>query len=283
MIASPTVSFATTATPFVKWAGGKRSLLETITEHAPKKFGNYHEPFVGGGAVFFKLTSDERFDFERAYLNDTNTRLMATYTAIRDDVDSVVRKLRICTKKHSEEFFYATRNKRTIDSHDNDEIAAWMIYLNKTCFNGLYRVNKKNEFNTPWGKYVNPTICDQDNLRACSYALRRTRLSSVDFALTTKKAVEGDFVYFDPPYMPRLGNEFVGYGADHFGLKEHTMLRDLALELKKRGVHVMISNSGADEVRTLYKRGFKIHEVKGKRSVGATWERRGHMPDLLIQ
>ncbi len=270
-----------TARPPVKHAGGKTSLLPILLEHVPKKFGTYYEPFVGGGALFFALKACGLF--KHAVLNDTNKRLMTTFRAIKADPDGVIKKL--SRMKNEDEFFYRVRAQK-IDSprYTPCDVAAWYIYLNKTCFNGLYRVNKKNEFNTPFGSYKNPKIVDAENLQACALAFKNTKFLSRDFQSVDLIGERGDFVYFDPPYLKRVGNEFVAYGSDHFGLADHERLRDHALMLKERGVHVMISNSGADPIRDLYKsKKFKIHEVKGVRTVGAHASTRGHMPDLLIQ
>lgn len=267
------------AKPPLKWPGGKRSLLPIILQHVPEKIRTFYEPFVGGGAVFFALKNEKRF--KEAFINDTNKRLMKTYKAIKSDPELVIMKLK--RMKNDKEFFLRTR-ARVLDESDVHATAAWLIYLNKTCFNGLYRVNKKNEFNVPFGSYENPKICDAENIRACALALRNTTLTMLDFESCTSGANKGDFVYFDPPYLQRVGNEFVAYGTDHFGLEDHVRLRDKAQQLKERGVHVMISNSGAEPIRKLYaRRGFKIHEVNGARTIGADGSTRGKLPDLLIQ
>lgn len=267
------------ARPPVKHAGGKTSLLQTLLEHAPANIGTYYEPFLGGGALFFALKNEGRF--KRAVLNDTNERLVTTFKAIKTDAELVLAKLR--RMKNTEEYFLKVR-ERFNRATDMYEVAALYIYLNKTCFNGLYRVNKKNEFNVPFGRYAAPKICDEENLIAVSAALRSTKLLSKDFQSVEMIGERGDFAYFDPPYLRRVGDEFVAYGTDHFGFEDHVRLRDHALMLKKRGVHVMISNSGADPVRKLYaSRAFKIHEVKGARSIGAHASTRGTLPDLVIQ
>jgi DNA adenine methylase len=205
---------------------------------------------------------------------------MTTYKAIKSDAEEVIRRLK--RMKNVEDFFYRVR-ARKIDDKDMYDIAAWYIYQNKTPFNGLYRVNKKNEFNAPFGSYKNPTICDAENLIACSAALRNTKLLSTQFHHVMGVAKKGDFVYLDPPYLQRVGNEFVSYGVEHFDLDAHTVLRDCATDLKERGVHVLISNSGADPIQELYsKPWFKVREVRGRRSVGAHASTRGTLPDLLI-
>lgn len=261
---------------FVKWAGGKTSLLPTLLECVPKQFGTYFEPFVGGGALFFALKRADRI--KRACLNDSNSQLIAAYKVIKSDVEVVMHDLR--KMKNEVAYYYRMRARYNspTDTHSKESL---FIYLNKTCFNGLHRVNKENKFNVPFGKYANPLICDEENLIACSAALRNTQLHSRDFQSEVVQA--GDFVYFDPPYLPRLKTDFTAYGPDKFSFDDHVRLRDHALMLKKRGAHVLISNSGSEDARELYSsRQFKIREVQGRRSISAGGEHRGYMPDLLI-
>jgi DNA adenine methylase len=282
-----TRTFSKVAKPLFKWCGGKRSLLPEIIPRVPTRIVRYFEPFVGGGALFFELASLGRI--ARASLNDANVRLIRTYRAIAGGphdgtgVEEVIRKLR---RMKNEPEYFARQRARDIDGEDDATVAAWMLYLNRTCFNGLYRVNKQGRFNAPFGSYENPTICNAENLRACARELgfvRKTKLTHVDFEQAVNGAREGDFVYFDPPYLPRVhGVDFTAYTSAGFGIAEHTRLRDVARALKDKGTNVLISNSGAPEVLELYASGFLIAEVRGKRTVGATEERRGHMPDLLI-
>lgn len=287
------------ARPFLKWAGGKRSLLSTLLEHVPDTFTAYHEPFVGGGALFFALRSMGRLPFIArrghavAYLNDANERLVRTYRAVQgirgiDTVEGVIHRLR--RKKNTKEFFLRER-ARKIDKLDDVDVAAWMIYLNKTCYNGLYRVNRKNEFNAPFGGYTNPAICDASNLRACAHALggdeagdRFVKIKCSDFESACTTVAAGDLVYFDPPYATRSGEEFTAYHEDGFSDDDHERLRDVAYTMRLRGAKVLISNSGADIVRELYgdQRRWKIIEVQGKRSIGANASRRIAAPDVLI-
>ena len=184
--------------PFVKWAGGKRQLLKELHRRVPSTFNTYHEPFVGGGALFFSLCP------RAAVLGDANLRLMRTYRAIQQQVDEVISEL--SDMPAAREFFLAQR-KRPIDDGSDAEVAAWFIYLNRTAYNGLYRVNKRGQFNVPFGRYENPTICDRNNLRACSAALSTVSLRPADdFASVLDRAEPGDFVYFDPPYIPVSAN-----------------------------------------------------------------------------
>jgi DNA adenine methylase len=264
----------TVARPFLKWAGGKTALLPEILPRLPKKIGTYYEPFVGGGAVFFALAAER---FERAVLGDANENLIETYFSIKEDLGMVIPLLKLHARKHSEEYFYKVR------ANPGQYIAARMIYLNKTCFNGLYRVNKKGEFNVPFGKYTNPTICDEENLRAVSAVLYKVEFFPGDFEVTVQDAEKGDAVYFDPPYAPLSETaNFTTYTAGGFGFDHQIRLRDVAKRLITRGVHVLLSNSDTPLVRDLYKKGFKIEEVQAPRRVNSKGGKRGNVGELLI-
>jgi DNA adenine methylase len=266
------------AKPFVKWVGGKRQLLADIADVAElfPKLGpsaTYHEPFVGGGAVYFKLKP------RRAVLSDYNERLIRTYRGVKTDVEGVIKRLRSYPHKKS---FYLEMRARDIDAEEDAEVAAWFIYLNRTGYNGLYRVNSRNGFNVPFGDYKNPTICDADTLRACSRVLRGARLEVKDFGTVLDRANPGDFVYFDPPYIPLTAtSRFTDYTSEGFSDAEQVRLRDVALELKKRGVSVLLSNSSAQRVYDLYSK-FRCVEVDARRSVNCKPNGRGRIPELLI-
>lgn len=261
--------------PFLKWAGGKRQLLPELLRHVPERFPRYYEPFVGGGALFFSLRPP------KAMLADVNERLIRTYRGVRDHVDDVIDLLR--GYPHTEKFFYKLREV-DIDTRTDAEVAAWFIYLNKTGFNGLYRVNRRNIFNVPFGRYENPAICDEVTLRACSKALANAELLIADFESVVTKSRRGDFVYFDPPYVPlSITSSFTSYTSGGFGSDEQTRLRDVALKLKKRGVSVLLSNSSAKSVRDLYKKGFEIIEVSATRLVNSKASGRGAITELVIR
>jgi DNA adenine methylase len=261
--------------PFIKWAGGKRQLLPSLLQHAPANPRHYFEPFVGGGALFFAMRP------EKAVLADVNKRLIRAYRGVRKSVDKVVRLLK--TYPHDPTFFYRFR-ETGIDDGTDAEVAAWFIYLNKTGFNGLYRVNRENRFNVPFGRYTNPNICDEPTLRACSAALADADLRVEDFEAVVEKARRDDFVYFDPPYVPlSTTSSFTSYTSGGFGDVEQTRLRDAALRLKERGVHVLLSNSSAPFVRKLYGDGFKIIEVSATRLVNSKATARGAIVELLIK
>jgi DNA adenine methylase len=263
------------ARPFIKWAGGKTRMLPVLKQHLPTKFATYYEPFVGGGAAFFALQP------AKAVLADANMRLMRTYAGVRDHADAVVDRLR--RSPHSKDFFLRVRGF-DVDSADNASVASWLIYLSKTAFNGLYRVNRSGGFNVPFGDYANPTICDEVNLRACSEALKGVELVAADFEQTIERSVPGDLVYCDPPYLPTSAtSSFTGYTADGFGLSDHRRLRDAALRAKARGVHVVISNSAAPAILDLYQDGFEVHRVSAPRSIAASGGSRGAVEELIIK
>jgi DNA adenine methylase len=264
--------------PFVKWVGGKRQIVAELLKHVPQLGSHtYHEPFVGGGALFFAVRP------KRAVLSDNNLRLIRTYCGVRDHVDAVIRLLRGYERKHDQDEFYRVR-ALPIDGQTDADVAAWLIYLNKTAYNGLYRVNSRNAFNVPFGRYVNPTICDEINLRACAAALQGVDLQHQDFSAVLKRAKRGDFVYFDPPYVPLSATSyFTGYTAEGFGPKDQEKLRDVALQLKRKGVHVLLSNSGAGFVRELYAPQFDLQEVAALRNVNCRADGRGPVQELLIR
>lgn len=260
--------------PFIKWAGGKRSLLPQIVPHLPEKFRRYHEPFLGSGALFFYLRP------RLASLSDTNARLIRTYQGLRDEPDRVIELL--SSYPHEKEFFLKMRGL-DIDEQDDAAVAAWFIYLNKTAYNGLYRVNRKNRFNVPFGRYKNPVICAESVLRACAKTLRRADLVHGDFEERARRARKGDLVYFDPPYVPLSAtSSFTAYTSSGFDMDAQVRLRDVAVALRRRGVHVLISNSSADAVRELYQEGFDLVEITARRSINSRGDGRKAICELLI-
>ncbi len=260
--------------PFIKWAGGKRQLLPELLAQLPARLRTYHEPFLGGGALFFKRKPD------RAVLSDLNERLIRTYRAVRDDVEGVIEALSGCP--NDKDFFLRMR-ARDIDAATDVELAAWFIFLNKTGFNGLYRVNKQGRFNVPFGAYKNPTICDVDNLRACREALRGVKLLHTDFRHVDEMTEPGDFIYFDPPYVPVSATaSFTSYTRDGFTLEDQTELRDIARSLKHKKVHVLLSNSSVPVVHELYADGFDRREVFASRAINSDATKRGKVAETLI-
>jgi DNA adenine methylase len=259
--------------PFLKWAGGKTQMLEQYGPLFPARFNRYHEPFVGGGAVFFHLRP------RSAVLSDDNAELLDCWRAIRDDVDAVIRAL--SGHVYERDHYYAVR---AIDpaTLPPAERAARTIYLNRTCFNGLYRVNSKGGFNVPFGRYVNPRIVDAPNLRACAKALWRVRLTCGPFRQVLDRARRGDFVYLDPPYNPLSKTSyFTGYAPGGFGIDDQKELAAVFAELDARGALVMLSNSDTPLVRELYG-GFRLVEVRGARAISSKTTKRGPIGELVM-
>ncbi|HEX8228278.1 MAG TPA: DNA adenine methylase [Chloroflexia bacterium] len=266
------------ATPFVKWVGGKRGIIDSLVSRVPEKFGTYYEPFVGGGALFFSLNGR----LTDAFLSDTNFELVITYNVIKKDPQSLIEQLEKHTKKHqqnAEEYYYKVRSQHNLK--DPVAIAARFIYLNKTCYNGLYRVNKSGEFNVPIGRYTNPTIVQRENIMACSRVLQKSRVEYHEFDAI--KPQHGDFVYFDPPYHPTNDSSFTSYTKLDFSEHDQARLRDFALQLHKRGVHVMLSNSDTKFIRDLYSdRAFRIVTVQAPRNVNCKPTQRNSVSEVLI-
>ncbi len=266
------------AMPFIKWAGGKRSLIPEIAKHFPAEVGNYFEPFLGGGAVFF--TFAERI--HRAVLSDTNEDLAITYQMVKTDLDALIERLGEHEKAHrrrdgkkyadGKTYYYRVRDETPSDPVD---VAARFIYLNKTCFNGLYRENRSGHFNVPEGKYKNPDICNADRLRRASKALSRAQIALGDFAQTQPGF--GDLVYCDPPY----DGCFVGYQAKGFDGDAQTRLRDVANSWRKAGSTVLLSNADTPTIRKLYA-DYELHEVSAPRNINAKVEGRGKAGELII-
>ncbi len=269
--------------PFTKWVGGKRQLLPELLKVLPPSFGDYYEPFVGGGALFFELAP------KQAVINDNNKELILAYQVIESDVESLIDELKKHKKNDSREYYLdlrsADRDGR-IEKMSNVERAGRILYMLRVNFNGLYRVNSKNQFNVPYGKYKNPRIFDEENLRNISCYLNENDISILhgDFETATKNAKQGDLVYFDPPYVPLSPTEsFTGYTADGFGYDEQVRLRDLFVKLTDRGVYVIVSNSSSELVYDLYKPVAKtIVEVGATRMINSDAQKRGKVNELLI-
>ncbi|MBI2355742.1 MAG: DNA adenine methylase [Candidatus Doudnabacteria bacterium] len=264
--------------PFVKWAGGKRQLLDELVRYAPKWFNRYFEPFVGGGALFFRLQP------KLSTISDINPELMNVYQIIKDQVDDLIIELK--KLKNTEQDFYKIRNAdRNLDYNkwNNVQKAARFIYLNKTCYNGLYRVNSKGYFNVPYGNYQNPNIIDEHNLRASNEALRNIVIKCQSFLDVEKDARKGDFIYFDPPYIPLNRTSFTKYFKDDFDLKMQVDLRDLCDRLSEKGVYFMVSNSHTPLIFRLYAKYAKlIKEVDANRAINCKSEGRGKVKEVII-
>ncbi len=283
------------AKPFLKWAGGKGQLLNTISENLPTSINTYIEPFVGSGAVMFDIL--ERMpNIQRVIINDINSDLINTYSIIRDYCDDLINTLQNMQDEYSAkdsqargEMFYALREEYNLRSASKIRMAALFIFLNRTCFNGLYRVNSKNLFNVPFGKYVNPKICDSVNLRHVSEVLKKVELRNGDYADLVQYADEGCFVYLDPPYKPiSETSTFNSYCAGGFDDSEQIRLRDFCDTITKQGATFMLSNSDPSSVNPendffdkLYSV-YKIKRVKAKRNINSKADKRGEINELLI-
>lgn len=265
--------------PFLKWAGGKTQLADALLERMPIVFNTYHEPFVGSGALFFRMYRERRV--RRAILSDLNAELINTYLAIRDCVSEVIRLL--SEFPHSKEFYYSIREQDPWQL-SLPERAARMIYLNKTGYNGLYRVNRQGKFNVPFGRYKSPKYLDEENLLAVSQALQGVDILCAPFETVLERVVPGDWVYFDPPYMPLSQTaNFTSYHANGFRLSDQEHLRDVCVELSKNKVYVMLSNSEAEPIRSLYSLPyFIIDEVLANRAINCNGAKRGKITELVI-
>ena len=272
--------------PVLKWAGGKRQLLEPILAFVERSFqgriAKYYEPFAGGAAVFFALVA--RGKFERARLSDMNADLIRVYTALRDDAESVISELeKLAALELSKETYYLVREKVRANRPGKDAArAARLIYLNRTGYNGLYRVNSSGEFNVPYGSYKNPRIVDRPRLLSAAEALQGVELAVEDFESSCKKAKRGDFVYFDPPYVPVSKTaSFAAYHSVAFTSAEHARLARTFARLTKAGVKTLLSNSDTPETRALYRK-FDTHTVQATRAINSNGSRRGSVPELLV-
>ena len=265
--------------PFLKWAGGKTNLLGQYEPLFPEWSGDYFEPFIGSGAVFFYLSA--RPEERKYYLSDLNQEIVDAFCAVRDDVEGVIKLLAKHQQLHSKDYFYQVRGL-VPQNLSALEKAARTIYLNKTCFNGLYRVNKKGEFNVPMGNYKKPSILQIETLKAASRALSPADLSTGDYSVLVDKAQAGDFIYLDPPYHPLSKTAmFTNYVAQAFGEKDQMELAEVVTALSKKGCLVMESNSNTDFIKDLYK-GFKIQEVWARRSINREKSKRGAITELVV-
>ena len=274
------------AKPFVKWAGGKRQLIPELLKHIPKNFNNYFEPFVGGGALFFELYNLGILKDKKVYLFDINKELINAYKVIRDYPNELIEKLKEFKAKHNKEFYYQIRElDRSEDYKNLDNItkAARFIYLNRTCFNGLYRVNKKGFFNVPMGNYKNPQIVNEENILAVSIALQNAIIKHYDYKEVLQYAQKSDFIYFDPPYYPlNETSSFTSYTQDNFLEKEQIELFDTFKTLSNKGCFVLESNSDTNFINKLYKE-FTIEKVFANRAINSNGNKRGKITEVLIR
>jgi DNA adenine methylase len=275
--------------PFLKWAGGKGQLLRTFEAYFPKSFGTYYEPFLGGGAVFFHLASDGRIT--KAVLSDLNKDLINCYMVVRDRIEQLLKQLKeLQSHARDRNYFYQIArpefNKTKLKTGLEGDVdkAALLFYLNKTCYNGLYRVNQKGEFNVPWGRYRNPAIYDQKNIRAIHQFLKQPNITVLcaDYRNATIDAGPNDFVYFDPPYQPVSSTaNFTSYTAESFNWGDQEQLARAYHELANRGCLLMLSNS--PKVEKLYSQyEYRIERVGATRAISCVGAKRGPVEELVI-
>jgi DNA adenine methylase len=270
------------ARPFVKWVGGKQQLLAQFKAYFPTTFRRYFEPFVGGGAVFFHLWNTGRLP-RHAFLFDNNDELVNAYLVVRDKVTELIETLAIHKERHDKKYYYKIRRLDRYEFELSDvERAARTIYLNRTCYNGLYRVNSKGQFNVPMGSYVNPQILHEDVLRAASAALQGVNIEVTDFRSIVDFAQAKDLFYLDPPYDPLSKTaSFTGYTPHSFGEEDQRELARVFALLAEKGAFVMLSNSNTPLVLDLY-REFRIETVRAKRAVNSDANGRGCIPEVVV-
>jgi len=272
--------------PFIKWVGGKRGLLTQILDKFPTEFENYHEPFLGGGAVFFELYSQGLLKDKKVFLSDINSELINTYNVVKTNPIKLIENLELYKKNHSKEFYYETRELDRKDNFDNIsdlEKATRFIYLNKTCFNGLYRVNKKGYFNTPMGSYKNPNIADKNTILSASEALQNATITNCSFDKVIDNANKNDLVYFDPPYYPLTTTaSFTAYDKDGFFDEKQRELFNIFEHLNERECFVFHSNSDTDFIKDLYQE-HHIGFVQAHRFINSKSNGRGKISEVLIR
>ncbi|MEW6042851.1 MAG: DNA adenine methylase [Thermoproteota archaeon] len=270
--------------PFVKWAGGKRQLLPVIAKHMPTEFGCYYEPFLGGGAVMFYLLSKN--PEIKCKVSDLNSDLVLAYVTIRDRVGELIESLQNHAKnyhKNPDSYYYQVRDA---EPTSQIEKVSRLLFLNRTCFNGLYRVNSKGKFNVPLGRYANPNIVHEENLYATSHVLqsKKISISCRDFSSVLQDAKKGDFVYFDPPYQPvsKTAN-FTSYTNKDFTYKDLQKLVEVSEKLADRGCKVLHSNSNSKEVRKLFSKDWRVIEISANRAINSDSTKRTGQTELLIK
>lgn len=274
------------AQPFIKWVGGKRGLLSQIIPLLPKQFNNYFEPFVGGGALFFELYSQGKLEGKKVYLFDINSELINTYEIVRDKPTKLIEMLNTFKEEHSKERYYEVRAwDREANFLETDSLtrAARFIYLNKTCFNGLYRVNKSNQNNVPMGSYKNPNIADDTAIYSASDALQSVTILNASYKDILKYATKDDLVYFDPPYYPLTATaSFTSYSEFDFLDKQQEELFETFYTLDKKGCSVVHSNSDTSFIKELYKK-FDIKDIQANRYINSKSSGRGKISEVLVR
>lgn len=282
---STTESTPSLAHPFVKWVGGKRGILSALLDHLPvfaaghPGIDRYYEPFTGGGALFFALR--QRYPWVQVCLSDVNADLITTYRVVQSDPEALIAALSVHAQNHCESYYYTIRQQHALT--DPIAQAARLLYLNRTCYNGLYRVNRRGEFNVPMGRYKNPNIIQAENIRACHHVLQGVTIEHHPFANVNPPDGDRCFLYFDPPYHPSDDGSFTSYSKFGFTAEDQARLRDFALNLHDRGHAVMLSNSNADLIRELYAQPpFRIFEINAPRLVNCKSSQRQAVGEVLI-
>jgi DNA adenine methylase len=274
-----------TPKPFVKWAGGKRQLIPILNENLPKTFGTYFEPFLGGGALLFHMLKER--NRQKCSISDLNSDLVLSYTTIRDRVNDLISSLKNHERnyqKDSKSYYYSIRDN---NPRSQIEKTSRLLFLNRTCFNGLYRVNRKGKFNVPLGKYTNPNIVNEENLHSVSNLLQSSKvlIKCRDFEAVLRDAKKGDLVYFDPPYQPVSNTaNFTSYTNKNFTHDDLSRLANLCMKLDEKGCNVLLSNSNSKEVSDMFsKKPWKINKIHANRSINSNSKKRtGHF-ELLIK
>lgn len=264
---------------FAKWAGGKKQLIRQFEQFFPKQITNYHEPFVGGGSIAFHVL--KKYKTNKVHLSDTNEELVNCYNVIKDNVKELIWSLKQYAKRHDKIFYYQIRDK-DVSKLSRIQRAARFIYLNKTCFNGLYRVNKAGGFNVPIGSYKNPSIVQEKDLQEISKLLKKNvTVKKSSFENVLNRAKKGDFIYFDPPYYPVQKNSFTTYTKDNFLDEEQKKLAHIFKKLDQRGCYIMLSNSDTDFIKKLYQ-DYNISIVKARRMINCDATKRGAINELVV-
>jgi len=271
--------------PFVKWVGGKRQLMQELENNFPKKFGTYHEPFLGGGAVMFNLLTKD--PLLSCNVSDFNSDLILAYVTIRDNLEKLIESLENHSKnyhKDSVEYYYHIRKQ---EPRQQIEKVSRLLFLNKTCFNGLYRVNKKGQFNVPLGRYTNPNIVNKENLTAVSKILQseKIKISCRDFEAVLDDAKKDDLVYFDPPYQPVSSTaNFTSYTHRDFTEDDLERLADLGDQLNSKGCNVLLSNSNSKTVKDFFsKKHWKISSIDANRAINSNAQKRTGHKEIIIK
>lgn len=270
--------------PFLKWAGGKRQLIPILQKHLPDEFDVYFEPFLGGGALLFHILNQN--PNQKCIISDLNSDLVLAYVTIRDKVDKIISELQIHEKnysKNSKSYYYSIRDENPKTAVEK---TARLVFLNRTCFNGLYRVNSQGKFNVPLGKYANPSIVNEENLRSVSAVLnsKNIEIKCQDFTSILHRSKENDFVYFDPPYQPvsKTAN-FTSYTNKDFGINDLKRLSILCGDLNEKGTKVLLSNSNTVEVKKLFKKFWKVITIDANRAINSNSSKRTGHTELLIK